>query len=409
MSSTSTNSSETKSVRRGILPLSADPIHYGHLDLIARAAQRCDELIVLVSENDQKCGSYLFTSEERVAFVERAVALRGIPRVTVRFSRNLLVDEMSKLGCSVIFRGIRNAQDREMEERQMRYHTMIQPGVIDEVVYLESSDEWCEVSSSMVKAFARHDLEVSRWTPVFVQSALEERICKRWSIGITGEIASGKTWVSGKLTLLLEQRGYEATSISIDQLVRDAYVEDSPGAQLLRDGLARLCGDEVLSEDRRSVNRPLLAQRLFAETTSGQTRQAVHALTAPHVARLHRQALHGTKGIVLLEWAQLAEMEMGSRVNHRSIVVESDERAQLAETRGIDAVQLKQLSAIQWSAERKTESLAAAARQAGGGMVLRYRNHRASAEESERTIGALADEILRHVPSFCRKAQGGGA
>ena len=55
---------ETK-FRRGLVALSADPITLGHLALIATAAARCHELIVLVANNDGKLGSYLWNLNER--------------------------------------------------------------------------------------------------------------------------------------------------------------------------------------------------------------------------------------------------------------------------------------------------------------------------------------------------------
>lgn len=396
---------------RGILPLSADPVTYGHLDLIKRALEFCTELVVLVCQNDAKRGSYLFSLAERTALMERAVAFCQIPNVIVRASNSLLVDEMLVHGCDAIIRGIRDARDREEEERQMRYHGLIRPSAIENVVYIEASDAWLEVSSTMVKAFVRHDIDVSAWTPSFVQVALEERLCQRFRVGMTGGIATGKTWVCRALADELRGRGYPVTTISFDQLIRELYSENSVGAQRVRDELARLCGDDVLTDDRQHVDRKLLAERLFAESTSAELRAQTQALTEPHVTRLFRTALHDVHGLVIIEWAQLAEMTMGATVHHQSVVVDmdADERRQNLSERGIDDAKMARMTRLQWPAERKAQMLAEAARGAGGGFVLQYRNTRSLPETSADHIRLLADELIRHLPASIRPSTGGAS
>ncbi len=394
---------------RGILPLSADPVTYGHLDLIKRALEFCTELVVLVCQNDAKRGSYLFSLPERAALLERAITLCQIPNVIVRTSNGLLVDELLIHGCDVIIRGIRTPQDREEEERQMRYHGLIRPSAVENVVYIEASDAWRDVSSTLVKAFVRHDVDVTRWTPSFVQVALEERLCQRFRVGITGCIATGKTHVSRALEQELSARGYGVTVISFDHLIRELYSENSVGAQHVRNGLARLCGEDLLTTDRQHIDRKLLADRLFAASTDPKLRMKAQALMEPHIMRLFRTAIHEARGIVLIEWAQLAEMSMSATVHYQSIVVDTshEDRLQNFAARGIDADKLAKGAQLQWPADRKVESLAQAAHAAGGGFVLQYQNARLSTDASAQNIRRLADEVLRHIPPSIRPSTGG--
>lgn len=391
-----------KKFDRGLFPLSGDPVTFGHLDLITRAATDCEELVVLLCQNDGKRGSYLFRLEERVAMMERAVKQLGIAGVRVQSWTGLLVDFFSREACDVIFRGIRDDRDRKEEERQMRYHTMIAPEVEGKVVYLEADPQLKDVSSTTVKAFISHGIEVTEYVPAFVKELLEERILHQWKLGVAGEIACGKTWLTDMLTDELKARGYETHVVRFDELVRHFYAEASPGARAVREELVALLGEGVLTVDRHEVVRSVLFARMFDPATPEATRDRIRALTAPHIMRLYRQALRGVRGVILVEWAQLAEMHMGSFVNHRTLVIESPDRAAFAMERGLGDKLLKHVAATQWSAERKSASLARDAREAGGGLVLRYENHRAEPDEAKRMVRELADEILQYVPKeYC--------
>ena len=86
--------------RRAVCPGSYDPVTSGHLDVIERAAALHDELVVVVLHNPGKAGT--FTVEERIGFVERALAGRGVANVRVEaFAQRLLVDVCRELGADV--------------------------------------------------------------------------------------------------------------------------------------------------------------------------------------------------------------------------------------------------------------------------------------------------------------------
>ncbi|HOW87915.1 MAG TPA: pantetheine-phosphate adenylyltransferase, partial [Candidatus Omnitrophota bacterium] len=89
--------------RKAIYPGSFDPVTFGHLDLIERALNLFDELIVIVASNPSK--KTLFTAAERSNFLK--VALKNEPRVKVRTWQGLTVDLAEKEGASTLIRGIR--------------------------------------------------------------------------------------------------------------------------------------------------------------------------------------------------------------------------------------------------------------------------------------------------------------
>ena len=97
--------------RRAVCPGSYDPVTAGHLDVLERAAALHDEVVVAILHNPGKAGT--FTVEERIGFVERAVAGRGLEgRVRVEaFAERLLVDVCRDLGAEVIVKGLRGTTD----------------------------------------------------------------------------------------------------------------------------------------------------------------------------------------------------------------------------------------------------------------------------------------------------------
>ena len=98
-------------VKKVILPGSYDPITRGHLEIIARAADEYEEVLVVGFINPNK--KYLFSEEERLEMLK--IATRGMDNVKVDFSEGLVIDYMKKTGAELIVKGYRNGVDYEYE------------------------------------------------------------------------------------------------------------------------------------------------------------------------------------------------------------------------------------------------------------------------------------------------------
>lgn len=401
----------TNLYNRGLVALSADPITYGHLDIITRAAQQCKEVIVLITNNDQKKGSYLFSLSERESFANKAIALRNLQNVRVLASEGLLVDIYLREDCDVIFRGVRDENDRNFESMMMWLHGQILPELQERIVYIPACKELQHVSSSMVKAFVSHDLEVSRFVPVFIQRHMQERMKGQYKLGVTGSIASGKTFICNELAqVLTAEFGIQTHIVNIDILLRKLYDEDSAAGRKIRNELVKTFGSEVVKteivdgEDITSVNRSFLSAKFFSDTCSNDVRKYFTALTAPHVERLYRQEIAGKRGLILFEWALLAEMNMASWTNHNCLVVESSCRTSLAVNRGMDASKLQAIASHQLSSDQKIERLAQASKLQDTGMTLVFTNRYCpkplSDSFKENDIHSLAQEVLEVFPGL---------
>lgn len=378
---------------RGLLPLSADPVHNGHLDIIRRARAECDELLVAVLDNDEKRGSYTFDLPERQRLVERAIQqTMGGVNVRVVASSGLLVDLFLREGCDIVFRGIRDRKDREYEEWQMTLHGVILSGFERKVRYLVADPQFQHVSSSALKALVMHDADVSSMCPLFVKSKLERTLRKLYLLGVTGPMGVGKSWVSHELALEVNRRGVQAFHVNVDALLRQLYAEDSPGAQAVRDRIKFLLDVDIPISNGVADLSALKAA--IKDQPDPEALMQVHAATEPHVYRLIRDALHGKRGLVLLEWARLAEDGMSRLVNHDAIIVTSpDQEANLTD-RGADPDLVKALAANQWTAERKWEEIRRLGKEEGCGATLLHENQRG------KPLGSLPDVIFRLFPGL---------
>ncbi len=386
--------------RRGLVALSADPITYGHLDLIGRAAAKCRELLVLVANNDRKLGSYTFTLQERVAMAERAIRATTVRNARVVGSSGLLVDVYLREGCDRLFRGVRNEKDVDFEEEQATLNCMILPAIQGRFEFIQADPKLKLVSSTLVKAFVQLRLDVDRFAPMFVKQALEERLLGQCRIAVTGGIAVGKSWVAAELARQARAAGADATHVNVDQLLRDVYDEDSPGAQDVREEIARRWGEAALAPGRKTVDRKTLAERLFRPGADAD-RQFLTDLTMPHVARKYREALGTAKGLIVLEWAQTAEMDMGPWTNNNVIVVDSPDREAFIAKRNIAPDRIALMDTIQWSAARKARWLQGRVAADGSGDVIGYANRlRATEDEARADVAALYGRVKALFPGL---------
>ncbi|HYT03276.1 MAG TPA: pantetheine-phosphate adenylyltransferase [Gemmatimonadales bacterium] len=156
------------STRIAVYPGSFDPITKGHEDLIARAFTFADRVIVAVAMNVAK--QPLFTLEERVALIKRAV---DRPDVDVRSFDGLLADFARAVGASVIVRGLRAVSDFEYEFQMALMNRNLAPGV--ETVFLVPAFDLTYLSSSLVREVARFGGDVSQLVHPAVRQALAKK------------------------------------------------------------------------------------------------------------------------------------------------------------------------------------------------------------------------------------------
>jgi len=149
-----------------LYPGTFDPLTSGHVDLIRRATQLFEHVVVAVASNPGKAP--LFTLEERVALINGVIS--GIPRVSVTGFDTLLIECVREQGATVILRGLRAVSDFEYEFQLAAMNRHLDPGI--ETAFLTPSENFAFLSSSLVKEVAALGGDVSDFVPAEVHRAL---------------------------------------------------------------------------------------------------------------------------------------------------------------------------------------------------------------------------------------------
>lgn len=152
-----------------IYPGTFDPITNGHLDIIARASNLYNKVIVAVAVNKGK--TPLFSLDERVALVKEVTP--EFPNVEVIGFDNLLVDCARQQGANVILRGLRAVSDFEYEFQLAGMNRRLAPQL--ETVFLTPAEQYEFISSSMIREIAQLKGDVSCFVPDSVHQRLIEK------------------------------------------------------------------------------------------------------------------------------------------------------------------------------------------------------------------------------------------
>ncbi|MDR2586778.1 MAG: pantetheine-phosphate adenylyltransferase [Coriobacteriales bacterium] len=158
-------------MRTALIPGTYDPVTLGHRDIIRRAAQIFDHVVVGVAVSQKKGAGPLFSLEERVAFATDAVA--DLPNVTIRSFSSLLVDFAVEIGAQAIVKGLRAMTDFEFEFQQASLNYRLNPEF--ETMFIMANPEHMFLSSSAVKEIASMGGNVQSWVTPLVQQALITR------------------------------------------------------------------------------------------------------------------------------------------------------------------------------------------------------------------------------------------
>ncbi|MDD6202521.1 MAG: pantetheine-phosphate adenylyltransferase, partial [Lachnospiraceae bacterium] len=149
---------------------SFDPVTFGHLDVIERAAKIFDELTVSVLNNNAK--TPLFSVEERVNILKEAT--KHLPNVTVESFSGLLIDYAREKNINVAIRGLRAITDFEYELQIAQTNRKLSNGSLD-TMFLTTSLEYAYLSSSSVKEIASFHGDISQCVPEFVAKLIYEK------------------------------------------------------------------------------------------------------------------------------------------------------------------------------------------------------------------------------------------
>ena len=154
---------------KAVYPGSFDPVTFGHLDIITRAAKVVDELIIGVLVNQKK--TPLFTMEERLQLLQEVT--NDFPNVTVKAFEGLTVEFAKQNHARLIIRGLRAVTDFEYEMQLAQINHSVDNEI--DTMFFTTSLEYAFLSSTLVKEFAYYGSDTDRYVPKVVSRALKAK------------------------------------------------------------------------------------------------------------------------------------------------------------------------------------------------------------------------------------------
>lgn len=157
-------------MKTAVYPGSFDPITSGHLNIIQRAANIFDKLIVCVMVNAGK--NPLFSLDERVALIRKVT--EDIPNVEVDCSDELLAEYARRRGSCVIVKGLRAGSDFENEFQMALVNRKLNPEL--DTMFLTAASEYMYLSSSMVKELGHYGADLRDFVPEKIVEDFQKKL-----------------------------------------------------------------------------------------------------------------------------------------------------------------------------------------------------------------------------------------
>ena len=159
-----------KRSRIAVYPGTFDPVTYGHIDIIKRAARIYDKVVVAVAHNEDK--NPLFSVEERVSMLKDSV--RPLKNVIVDNFNGLVVDYVERKGSRIMIRGLRMISDFESEFQMALTNRKLSEDI--ETIFMMPNESYSYISSKLMKEAAKLGADVKNFIPKKVQVLLKKKL-----------------------------------------------------------------------------------------------------------------------------------------------------------------------------------------------------------------------------------------
>lgn len=369
-------------MKSAIYAFSGDPITYGHLDIIERAAKIFDRLVVAIGVNPAK--SYLFSLEERAKMAKKSLLF--LKNVEVMSFTGMLVDFAYENNIDVIVKGVRSSKDFEYEMSLHSLGESQQLGIDTFILFAKPS--LAHISSSAVKDIQREQGLIQDYVPAYVKQCVEAKISGQYLVGLTGEIGSGKSYVGEKMLELARKKGLEAHNIELDHLswqIQEDLQEEKYA--LVRKQITDLFGAEVAKADG-SINRKVLGEIVFADQE--KLKKLNEIMATPILVRLRRE-LKDKKGLIFLNAALLVEASMSQLVNYNMLLLSVSEKVQQERLlgRGLNQEQIQRRLQSQYNFLNKKKHLEDNIAKYGQGKLWILENDSAKEQDIQKTLDSI--------------------
>lgn len=369
-------------MKSAIYAFSGDPITFGHLDIIKRAAAVFDRLVVAIGFNPQK--KYLFSQEERTEMARRS--LLTLKNVEVKSFQGMLVDFAYENNIDVIVKGVRSSQDFEYEQGLHSLGESQKLGIDTFILFAKPS--LAHISSSAVKEIQQEQGLIQDYVPAYVKQCVEAKLSEQFIVGLTGEIGVGKSYVGQNMVALAKKMGLEAHNIELDHLswqIQSDLKEEK--YEVVRKQIIDTFGTEIANNDG-SINRKILGEIVFANQKKLDKLNEI--METPILVRLRRE-LKKKKGLIFLNAALLVEARMSQLSNYNTILLGVDEKTQeerLLE-RGLTKEQIKRRLKSQYDFANKKKNLQKEIEMSKQGKLWTLNKKNVTGEEMKKLLNEL--------------------
>ena len=337
-------------MKKAIYAFSGDPITFGHIDIVQRAANVFDEVIVAIGSNPDK--TYAFSLNGRKKMAEKS--LENIQNVRVVSFQGLLVDYAFEQNISVIVKGVRNTTDFDYENLLYQIGETQKLGIDTFVLF--ARQKLIHVSSGAVKAIQKEQGFIHDYVTLFVKQCLEMSLMGQYIVGVTGEIGSGKSYVTDSLVDLFYESKVPIYNIDLDVIGHEILGSlKDPKYKAVRKDLVSEFGDDIKGENGM-INRKALGNIVFRHINA--LKKLNELMLNPVLVRIKRE-LYGKKGLIVLNGALLAEADMIKLCNNNVILIKCNKSVQENRLldRGLKKAQIKRRLISQYPFERKKETI----------------------------------------------------
>lgn len=156
-------------MKTAIYPGTFDPLTYGHLDVLKRACNLFDKVIIAIAINTEK--KPIFSTEERLEMIKENLSL--FPKAEVQSFKGLTVDFAKAQNAHAIIRGLRAVSDFEFEFQLAQMNRHLGPDI--ETIFLMPNQEYFYTSSQIIKAVSKHSPErIAKFVPKNVLEILKK-------------------------------------------------------------------------------------------------------------------------------------------------------------------------------------------------------------------------------------------
>lgn len=350
-------------MKKAIYALSADPITYGHLNIIERASNMFVHVVVGIGNNASK--KYTFSPEKRAAIAMKSIQALKLNNVSVEIFDGSLADFAFDVDANVIVRGLRNINDFQQEQELANINKSLNANL--ETCFILTDNEHAYISSSASKEIIKNNYFADKYLPLHSKNALQKSINKQIFIGITGLMGSGKSHVAEKLDSYSKSMDVRIHNLDLDLLCHDVYDTSKEKFQKFR--------DEIFNEFG-TLERKEIGAMVFSDQ---KKLQRLNEIFRPVIEYQVRKMSVGKEGIILINGATILSMNLLSLMcNNRVVVVKTDDEIRhqrCFEGRGIEKEIVEKRDQMMMPIEEQIKKINEEIEKDNFGFVIEFNNN----------------------------------